>query len=443
MNIFFVTPYVPDPIRVRPYELIRALSKCGHRVTLFTVRDSGEETPASQALRDLGVHVVDAHLPAWRSRSNALRAIASSEPLQAAYCWHPELATRLSQAVMDESPDVIHVEHLRAARYGLAARRQVRTTDVSLGAAGSGLIPVIWDSVDCISHLFEQAARQSRSLRGRLLTRLDLRRTRRYEGLLVNQFDRVLVTSITDKIALDGLAEANKLNVHDALDETDERQTADHVTVLPNGVDAEHFRPNATDRQPNGVVFTGKMSYHANVTAAIRLVEEIMPYVWDRRPDAEVRIVGKDPAPEVQKLASAANGTGRGRVVVTGTVPDMAPYLQQAAVAVAPVPYGAGIQNKVLEAMACGTPVVASPQAVSALKAADGEDLLVADDDGDFAVQIRRLLDGPTLRRTLGEAGRRYVVYHHSWHSIAAQLEDIYAQSIIQARTGDSKHLRI
>jgi glycosyltransferase involved in cell wall biosynthesis len=100
---------------------------------------------------------------------------------------------------------------------------------------------------------------------------------------------------------------------------------------------------------------------------------------------------------------------------------------------VAPVTYGAGIQNKVLEALACGTPVVASPQAVSALDVRPGEHLLVEDGAEAFAQAVLGLLGNAGLRARLGSAGRRYVETHHNWDGIAARLEDVYADVLREA----------
>jgi len=111
---------------------------------------------------------------------------------------------------------------------------------------------------------------------------------------------------------------------------------------------------------------------------------------------------------------------------VTGTVKDLPPYLQQATVAVAPIAYGVGIQNKVLEAMACATPVVTTPQAVSALEVCSGEDVLVAQEPGEFADAVLSLLYDQQARQRLGQAGRLYVEEHHKWDSIAGQLVGIY-----------------
>ena len=121
---------------------------------------------------------------------------------------------------------------------------------------------------------------------------------------------------------------------------------------------------------------------------------------------------------------------GAGRVVVTGTVDDIRPFLRTATLAVAPIQYGVGIQNKVLEALACGTPVVATPQATSALATTDGRDLVVGRDAGELAAAIGALLGDADRRRRIGEAGRAYVERHHSWQAAAARLTDIYHDAV-------------
>jgi lipopolysaccharide/colanic/teichoic acid biosynthesis glycosyltransferase len=142
-------------------------------------------------------------------------------------------------------------------------------------------------------------------------------------------------------------------------------------------------------------VFSGKMSYHANITAALQLLQGIMPRVWNVQPDARLLIVGKSPSRAILDLAHRHGG----RVTVTGFVPDIRPYLCRATIAVAPISYGAGIQNKVLEAMACGTPVVASPRGASGLDARAGVELLVAEGARSQARDILRLLAQPDRQR--------------------------------------------
>jgi glycosyltransferase involved in cell wall biosynthesis len=416
MNILFIVPYAPTLIRVRPYNLIRFLARHGHRVTLATVWDTLPEFQSLDNLRAHGIEVIATPLNRAQTMWNALRTLPTPIPLQAAYCQTPTLRKAIAakleeQAAMgrkqDKAFDVVHVEHLRGAQYGLALKSQI--SDLR------SRIPVVWDSVDCITYLFEQAAQQSQNLSSKLVTRWELGRTRRYEGWLVQQFDQVLVTSETDETALKQISNLGSLN------------SDCKISVLSNGVDLEYFTPGNDARQVDTLVFSGKMSYHANVTAVLYLVKQVMPLVWAHRPDARLVIAGSQPTSAVRQLALDHPG----RVEVTGYIPDLRLPLRRASLAVAPLIYGAGIQNKVLEAMACGTPVVASPLAVSALsKIQPGADCLIGITPQIFAEQVLRLMGDEALRERLGTAGRRYVEAHHNWDDIVAHLETIYQRSI-------------
>ena len=181
------------------------------------------------------------------------------------------------------------------------------------------------------------------------------------------------------------------------------------------------FNPGKEDiREDNILVVSGKMSYHANVSMVLYLVTDIMPKVWQHRADIKLWIVGKDPTKEISALGENPN------ILVTGTVSDIRPYLEKATAAVVPLTYGAGIQFKVLESMACETPVVASHIAVTSLETSGGEDILVADNPETFANHILKLVDDPQLQRKIGRAGRGYVEKYHSWTSIAAKLKGVY-----------------
>jgi glycosyltransferase involved in cell wall biosynthesis len=270
---------------------------------------------------------------------------------------------------------------------------------------------VVWDSVDCISDLFRRAARRGPTAAVRWAARLELPRTERYEGTVTQRFDRVLTTSEADRQGL--LALADKAG-------TARPDLARRVVVIPNGVDLDHFTPPTGPREAATLVISGKMSYHANVAAVVAFADEVLPRIVRDRPQTRLVIVGQDPAPVVQALA------GRPGVTVTGTVEDVRPFLQGATLAVAPIQYAVGVQNKVLEAMACATPVVATPAAVEALGVADGRELVVARDAEEMAARIVQLLGQPDDRARIGAAGRRYVETHHDWRSIADRLSDLY-----------------
>ena len=407
LKILFIVPYVPNKIRVRSYNWIRHLAQLGHQITLLTIWTSEEDRLALEELNKYCGRIIPVNLPTWRSFYNCLTALPTKEPLQAAYSWDPYLTEELYKlATQTNSPrayDIVHVEHLRGARYGIDL--------ISRTANRNPPLPIIWDSVDSISLLFRQAMVQSKSFLSRGLTRFELGRTERYEGWLVDQFDRVLVTSKEDKQALLSLR-------------TREGKKP-RIEVLPNGVDLGYFSPVESDgRDDQAVVLSGKMSYHANISMVVGFVEEIMPLVWEKRPDVKVWIVGKDPPPRLLAYAQNQN------IQVTGTVDDMRPYLTKATLSAAPISYGVGIQNKVLEAMACATPVIASQQAVSALSVEAGKEILVADNPLDFANKVITLLEEREWRDSVGRAGRQYVERNHDWTILAAQLEEVYTQSL-------------
>lgn len=407
MRILFAVPYVPGPIRIRPYSLIRELVAMGHHVTVIAAVCNKEERANADVLRRMGIDVIGVPISRGRSLLNCMAALPRSVPLQAEYSWSRNFGQRLTELALGSKGkgfDVVHVEHLRGSRYGLHLKSQWEKRGMRL--------PIVWDSVDCISLLFRQASVQSRNWLDRMLLRFELGRTEKYEAFLLRQFKWTLVTSPIDRKSLLSLV-------------PNQDPPVSEVLVVPNGVDVNHFHPDRNHpREPDTLVVSGKMSYHANVAMVVHLLKDIMPGVWARRPDAKVIVVGKDPPPIIRDFARNP------RIRVTGTVDDIQPYLLSAAIAVAPVVYGVGIQNKVMEAMACATPVIATPAAIRALQTEPGRDLLVAEKPEDFAEAVVGLLENPFLRESIGRSGRAYIEKHCQWRNIAEGLADIYRAAI-------------
>jgi glycosyltransferase involved in cell wall biosynthesis len=316
------------------------------------------------------------------------------------YSWNRRFAEQLVNFIdIQDGFDVVHVEHLRGSRYGQYVKSKLPS------------IPVVWDSVDCISHLFKQASTHNAGTIGRFVRRFELGRTQRMEGKLIGEFDHVLVTSETDRTALLELALPDSKPAP--------------VSILSNGVDLDYFHPNPNvQRDGMTLVFSGKMSYHANISMVKHLVLEIMPKVWRKYPDVRLLIVGKDPTADIRAFELDP------RITVTGTVDDIRPFLWRASVAVVPLVYGAGIQNKILEAMACGIPVVTTSKTLSSLYAIPGVDLQVADGAEHFSDSILKLLEDPKLQFKVGLAGAEYVKHYHSWKGMAEKLLAYYCDTI-------------
>ena len=391
MRLLFVVPYIPSLVRVRPYNLIRALAAHGQQIHLVLLRPPEDRAVSIESLQTLCETVEVFPLTRTRTLFNTARALPTRTPLQAAYSHHPAAEHHLQTLATSGYFDILHLEHLRGA----------------VLADGLKGLPIIFDSVDSITYLFEQARQHAPHWRQRLLAALDLARTRHYESQLPLRFAHTLVTSPIDKRAFAQLNPA-----------TDSR-----ISILPNGVDLDYFRPTATPRDPATILFSGKLSYHANLAAALFLAQSIMPLIWEKRPDARLILAGKDPAPTLHAL------TIDSRVTVTGYVPDLRPYFARATVAAAPLRYGAGVQNKVLEAMASGLPVVATPPVLGALQAEPGRHLLIGDAPQQLADHLITLIEQPALRQTLSEAARHYVEAHHDWATIARDLTAVYQRA--------------
>jgi glycosyltransferase involved in cell wall biosynthesis len=305
--------------------------------------------------------------------------------LQAAYYFSPAMQDKIATLLATRQFDVLHVEHLQA----------------SAVVPERCHLPMVYDAVDCITALYAQFARQKPSLLTRLLSQVEWLKLSTYEPLVARRFDQVVVTSEKDKEEL--------LHLDPYLP----------VEVVRNGVDLEYFTSSGTCLTPT-LIFSGKMSYYANEAAAVFFCEQILPLICKQLPETTLVIAGSTPSKTVQRLGQ------HGNVHITGSVPDLRPVFQRARVAVCPIVVGAGIQNKVLEAMAMGKPVVATSKACQALSVSRGQHLLIADDPKAFADAVVKLLLDDNLAVRLGREGRRYVEEHHNWHDRAVELERVY-----------------
>jgi glycosyltransferase involved in cell wall biosynthesis len=235
------------------------------------------------------------------------------------------------------------------------------------------------------------------------LQHLEERRMRRFESEEYRQFSRVVVVTDEDKNAL--------LSINSGL----------NVVMIPNGVDSQAFRPNPSARvDRNRVIFTGVMGWAPNVTAVEFLAHRVMPLVRKACPEAHLCIVGRDPSAPVRALGDVD------WVEVVGGVSDLTPWLTSSAVFACPMMSGTGIKNKLLEALACGVPSVATPLALQGLRVAPGHHLLVGEQDNELAAQIAAVIKDDNLASRLRRAGRYYVIAHHSWEAVAAEYERVY-----------------
>jgi sugar transferase (PEP-CTERM/EpsH1 system associated) len=400
MQILFIAPYPPSRIHVRAYGIVQSLAR-EHTVTILTQVTSRQELHDKEVLERQGYRVIAVAASKPRALARCALALLGREPLQVAYARSSPFL-RMAQQLCDQQHfDVVHVEHLR----GIASMEPLAQQ-----------YPLVWDAVDCITHLWQQTAVAGHSLALRSVAFLEQGRTARYEGRLVGKLAHITAISEEDAEALRGLARQQ--------DQQEERHTVcENIEIVPNGIDLDYFCVQPCEYRRYNLVFSGKMSYHANVAAVHYLYREIMPLIWRVQPAATLTIVGSRPPKSIQRLAADR------RVEVTGFVEDIRPYIRHAHVVVCPTVYSVGQQNKALEAMALGAAVIVSAQSASSLQAEANKDLLIAQSAEEFAQHVLHLFNDERFRKSLGENARTYVERSHDWSVITKRLVSFYREA--------------
>ncbi len=395
MRILYLTPYVPSRIRVRPFNLIKCLST-SHEVSLVSLVCDEYERKLVHEVAEYCVSVDLIPLPKHRSYMNCLFGLPASLPLRVAYYKSPQLEQCVRRVIHERSIDVVHGELIKVAPLLQKIAREES-------------VATLFDSVDCISWYLQQQRNTVRGPLRKAFVFSEMKKMQRFERSALASFDRTVITSAHDRDCLTSLGAA-----------------AQTIAVMPNGVDTEYFTPLASPRQEETLVFCAKLDYYPNSHAILHFCREVLPRIWGRRPGVRLQLVGNNPPEAVRNLASDE------RITVTGYVPDIRPYLGAAAVALAPLHVAAGMQNKVLEALAMGTPMVATPGSCRSLQVEDGVHLLVAEGDQAFADAALRLLEDRQLAQNVGWAGRQFVVQNFSWIEAAKNLSALYQEIVAE-----------
>jgi sugar transferase (PEP-CTERM/EpsH1 system associated) len=198
---------------------------------------------------------------------------------------------------------------------------------------------------------------------------------------------------------------------------------------FPNGVDADFFSPTDGQYDPDTISFIGRMDYYPNQECMARFCKEVWPLLKQRRAGLKLLIVGADPSPEMRALGDLPG------VTVTGSVPDVRPYIRSSALMVAPLAIARGTQNKILEAMGMGVPVVTSSAAAGGVDAEAERHFLVADSAADIAAAVLRIVEQPELRARLATDGRARMLSHHAWPRSMQRLDGIIDRCLAARRS--------
>jgi len=393
MRILYVTADLPWPLTsgyLRHYHFLRALG-ARHEVTLLSLMGPTHDASDVEALEGIVARVVTE--PATRGRRSF--AVKVTDRLRMVAAGGDTAAARLGQTGAGLAED---------RPFDVLLLSGKRTMPV---LAGLPPMPLVADLCDATSIRIRRQMRHAPLIDQPALA-LEYVEIRRVERTLTHLASHAIFASARDRAAVIGARD-------------DRHGVIAPASVVPNGVDLEMWRRDGRELGHDEIVFTGAMDYPPNADAAIQLVEHVLPRVRVEIPTARVAIVGRDPTPRVRALADHPG------VTVTGFVDDVRPYLERAAVFAAPIRYGAGIQNKVLEALAMEVPVVASPLAADGLRTQDGDvpPVDVAKGSGSMALRLIDRLRDAAAGATADPALRAYVAAHFDWATNADRLEAI------------------
>jgi sugar transferase (PEP-CTERM/EpsH1 system associated) len=387
MKVLFVCHRFPFPPqrggKIRPFNVIRHLSK-HYEVTVASPVRTTEELEAGAGLTNYCARVITAKISAPAALTRMVARLPTTVPSSMGYFYSPALAKRITAELARTSFDLIFVHCAFVATY------------VSHVTSAKKLL----DFGDMDSQKWSTYAR-ARAFPLSLGYYLDGAKLRRAEARLAPKFDLCTCTTVPELDVLKGY------------------NTGVTADWFPNGVDTEYFSPGEIAYRPDTVCFVGRMDYYPNQEAVIAFCRDVLPLIRARRPNVTFAIVGAAPPRKIRELDRLPG------VTVTGSVPDVRPYVRSSAVSVAPLVIARGTQNKILEAMAMGVPTVASVAAARGVDAEPGRHLLTATTTREFSDAILRLLENPIERKGVAEAARARVLSHHSWDRSMTKLDGL------------------
>jgi polysaccharide biosynthesis protein PslH len=393
MKILFVCHRVPFPPKrggkIRPFNVIRHLSGSGHEVVVASLARNADELAEADGLRAHCARTLVEIVPEAVAWGRMLALVPSSTPSSFGYFHSTRLKRRIRAELATQAYDLIFVHCSSVAPYVEDVRG----------------IPKIMDFGDMDSQKWREYS-VHRSWPRSAVYRLEAAKLENTERRLGRKFDYCTCTTRAEWATLAQLG----INTPSGW--------------FPNGVDTEFFKPQpAADYDPNRIAFVGRMDYYPNQQAVLAFCRDVLPLLQAWRSNIRFDIVGANPGAAIKSLEALPG------VTVTGTVPDVRPIVTNAALTIAPLAIARGTQNKILESMSMGVPVVCSPQAAGGVDAVPGEHLLVAATPEENLGAIKALLESSDVRHRLAGAARARVLSHHTWPSSMKQLDKLLAEA--------------
>lgn len=385
MKVAVLLTRIPFPLmkgdKLRAYYQIKELAK-QHEVYLFCLNYKDEEEKAKEELLKYCKTIHIEKLNLFSSLLRVCFSVFSFLPFQTAYYNSPKAKKHFKSFVEKNNIELCYFQFVRLAPFAKKINKKK-----------------VLDFQDTLSVNMKRRADNS-GLLERLLFSIEAKRLARYESKMFEVFDALTIITDADRKLLKS---PRKEEVH----------------IIPNGVAESYFTYPQPKEKPYDLLFSGAMSYAPNIDAAEYLIKEIMPLVWEKKPNVKIAIAGGGAPISLQKEANE-------RIIMPGWVDDMKEYYSQTKIFIAPMRIGTGLQNKLLEAMAMNVACVTSPLANQALKAKDKEEILIANTTKEYADCVIELLDNKELAQNIASKGKDYVFNQYSWQTNCEKLSNIF-----------------
>lgn len=414
-KILFLTQIVPYPPdagpRVKTWNVLRFLASRGYEIVLVTyVRP--EEEAALDTVRQVcaQVHSVSIQRSRVRDAGYWLKSLVSGRPFLVERDDHGEMRKTIEYLLDTQDFDIVHADQLTMAQFALPLSiPHANGPAEDLPESSPRLVldahNAVWTILD---RMRETAARPLQPILA-----LEANRIQHYEGKVVASFDRTLAVSQVDRQALVQAVGAYSDQASGV---------EDKIAVIPIAVDTDRLQPIEPATESKNIVTLGTLHYPPNADGIRWFLANVFPKVRERVPEASLTIIGKNPPADLKSMADNFGAS----VQVTGYVPDLDPFMEQAAALVVPVRAGGGMRVRILEGFARGMPMVTTTVGLEGIEARAGRDILVADAPNEFAEALTRLLNDRQLRQWLAANGRQLAVDHYDSQVVLDELFTAY-----------------
>jgi len=396
MNILFLSTANPIPPIdghcIRTFNILKFLSRY-HKIFFIAIARSSKELDYKDQLYDycesVDIFINPINKSKLRFIISIIKNLFSSLPFMIQKYYHREISHKIKNVLEKHKIDIVHFDTLHLATYYNDVKKTPKVL-TNHNAESSRLLT--WIKIE-------------RNILIKLFLYYQYFKLKSFEQKMHPKFEECIVVSEDDKKVLLSNYKNNKNN----------------ISVIPNGVDIDYFRPSENSTKKNNLLWIGDMENPYSKDAVVFFIEKILPLIKPNIPDINVTFIGIHP-PDQLIRASMRNAN----IKVLGFVDDVRPYMQECSIFIVPLRGGGGTKLKVLNSMALAKPVVTTSIGVEGIEVTPDENIVVADNPDEFADKIIYLLSNPDIAKNMGRKAREIVKKYYDWEVIGRKMNSLY-----------------